>query len=52
MDKHGKSKAKPRRRPGRAVYVTIEGKRMKTTPRGARILRAVRGLKGLEVPPR
>jgi hypothetical protein len=44
-------KAKPRGPRGRAVYVTIEGKRVKTTPRGARILKNVRAaFKGLSVP--
>ncbi len=48
-------KAKPAaaaRRGARARYVTIRGKRIKTTARGARMLRAVtRALKGVDVPP-
>lgn len=46
-----KSKRKARRRGAR--YVTIRGKRIKTTARGERIFRAMtRALKGVEVPPR
>ncbi|MGQ0655018.1 MAG: hypothetical protein ACT4P4_22585 [Betaproteobacteria bacterium] len=35
----------------REVWVTVAGKRMKTTARGARILHNIRGAKGLDVPP-
>jgi hypothetical protein len=47
MTKHAKRKAKARG-DNRKVWVTIEGKRMQTTARGARILRLARGaLKGI-----
>ncbi len=51
---HKKAKLASESRSGaRARYVTIRGKRIKTTPRGERIFRAVtRALKGVEVPPR
>lgn len=52
MAKPAKRRAKPRAGNGGAGYVTIAGKRVKSTPRMARIMRAIRGLKGLEVPPR
>lgn len=41
------------RRGARVHYVTIRGKKIKTTARGARIFRlATKALKGVEVPPR
>lgn len=47
MSKPAKPKAAPRG-DRRKVWVTIEGKRVQTTVRGARILRLARGsLKGL-----
>ncbi len=51
---HKKAKPEATARSGARVrYVTIRGKRIKTTPRGERIFRAVtRALKGVEVPPR
>ena len=56
MSKAPKRKAKPRAASapkGRMVYITVAGKRIKTTPRGARIHRLVRkAFKGIEVPPR
>ena len=52
MAEERKAKRKERRSARRAVYVTIRGKRIKTTVRGARIHRLVtRALKGIEVPP-
>lgn len=52
MDKAPKQKPSARRS-GSAHYVTIRGKRIKTTARGARIFRlAKKALKGIEVPPR
>lgn len=52
MDKAPKKKPSARRS-GPAHYVTIRGKRIKTTARGARIFRlAKKALKGIEVPPR
>lgn len=51
MSKAPKQKASARRG-GRVHYVTIRGKKIKTTARGARMFRAVtRALKGVDVPP-
>lgn len=52
MDKAPKKKTNGRGRSRRVRYITIAGKQVKRTPRGDRLLRAVRVLKGLEVPPR
>ena len=53
MEKAPKQKIKARRRQARGAYITVEGKRVKTTVRGARIHRLVRkAFKGLEIPPR
>ena len=53
MAEERKRKRKVRRQgDARVAYVTIRGKRIKTTVRGARIHRLVtRALKGLDVPP-
>ena len=51
MSKAPKKKAAPRRRT-RTRYVTLGGERVRRSARGDRLLRAVRVLKGLEVPPR
>ncbi len=52
MHKQAKPKSKARRAARRAQYLTVRGKRVKVTARGARMLRAVtRALKGVDIPP-
>ena len=51
ISKAPKKKAKPRRA-SRVKYRIIAGKRVRTSPRLERIMRAIAPLKGLDVPPR